>query len=206
MAIEWTSRPRARALSRVGIAEQNRYLLGRYLDFRRAADAVAAAWQAHPEVLGVAMIGSVASPPWKEVPRFAPYRRAGIALWHECKDVDLALMLADLSRLEDLRRQRAGRCARSMQRAAPASPRIRSTCSSSMPARATSGGYATSTLVRKADRSAWWRVAARRRSCAGTRTSLAQGGSRRGSGHTPPRPRGGRAPPGSRPSAAERRR
>jgi len=93
-----------RALSPAGIAGQNRYLLRRYLDFRRAADAIAAAWRARPEVAAVALIGSVARAPWKEVPRFAPYRRARIALWHECKDVDLALMLTDLQGLDRLRR------------------------------------------------------------------------------------------------------
>lgn len=101
---EGTSLQGGRALSPAGIAAQNRYLLRRYLDFRRAADAIAAAWRAHPEVAAVALIGSVARAPWKEVPRFAPYRRARIALWHECKDVDLALMLTDLQRLDGLRR------------------------------------------------------------------------------------------------------
>ena len=79
-------------------------LLRRYRDFRQAADVVAAAWQHRPEVAGVALIGSVAAAPWKEVPRFSPYRRARIALWHECKDVDLAVWLTDLGDLNALRR------------------------------------------------------------------------------------------------------
>ena len=46
------------------------------------------------EVTAVALIGPVARQPSKEVPRFSPWRRAGIALLHECKDVDFALYLS----------------------------------------------------------------------------------------------------------------
>ena len=66
-----------------------------------------AAWRAYPEVAAVSLIGSVARDPWKEVPRFAPYRRARIELWHECKDVDLALWLSATGNLNSLRRARA---------------------------------------------------------------------------------------------------
>ena len=74
-------------LSERGIEQQNEMLLRRYPEFRRSADAVAAAWRAHPEVIAVSLIGSVARAPCKEVPRFGPYRRARVALWHECKDL-----------------------------------------------------------------------------------------------------------------------
>ena len=97
----------ARPLSRRGIEQQNEALLRRYRDFRRGADAVAAAWQTHPEVAAISLIGSVAQDPWKEVPRFSPYRRARVKLWHECKDVDLALWLDSLDGLDSLRRTRA---------------------------------------------------------------------------------------------------
>ena len=96
-----------RALSDRGIEEANRGLLRRYRDFRHAADAVTAAWREYRQVAAVSLIGSVARDPWKEVPRFAPYRRARIELWHECKDVDLALWLSDMGNLNDLRRARA---------------------------------------------------------------------------------------------------
>ena len=66
-----------------------------------------AAWRAHPEVIAVSLIGSAARTPWKEVPRFGPYRRARIALWHECKDIDLALWLDHPDSLDALRRARA---------------------------------------------------------------------------------------------------
>ena len=61
-----------RPTSRAGIEEQNRLLLDRYRHFRLAADAVTAAWQSHPHVMAVSLIGSVARDPWKEVPRFTP--------------------------------------------------------------------------------------------------------------------------------------
>lgn len=101
---DWHWQEERRAVSPAGIAEQNDGLLRRYHDFRRAADAVVAAWRARPEVAAVALIGSVAVAPWKEVPRFAPYRRAGIALWHECKDLDLAVWLEHMRDLDGLRR------------------------------------------------------------------------------------------------------
>ena len=101
---DWEQEGEDRALSPAGIAEQNRLLLSRYRDFRRAADAVADAWRDRPEVLAVALIGSVAAAPWKEVPRFSPYRRERIELWHECKDLDLAVWLETMRDLDGLRR------------------------------------------------------------------------------------------------------
>ncbi|NNG05293.1 MAG: hypothetical protein HKM95_14510 [Inquilinus sp.] len=86
------------------MAEQNNLLLRRYREFRSAADAVTAAWRDRREVAAVALIGSLAAAPWKEVPRFSTYRRAGIALWHEYSDVDLAVWLTDLGDLDGLRR------------------------------------------------------------------------------------------------------
>jgi hypothetical protein len=88
------------------IAKQNRILAARQRQFRIAADAVATAFAALPEVERIALIGSVARPLAKEVPRFSAYRRAGIAVWHECKDVDLAVWLRRLDRLETMRRRR----------------------------------------------------------------------------------------------------
>lgn len=101
---KWERQEHEHALSPAGIAEQNRGLLRRYREFRSAADAIVVTWRDRPEVAAVALIGSLAVAPWKEVPRFAPYRRARIALWHECKDVDLAVWLAHLRDLNGLRR------------------------------------------------------------------------------------------------------
>ena len=65
-------------LSERGIEPQNEMLLRRNREFRRGANAVTAAWRAHPEVSAVSLIGSVARAPWKKVPRFGPYRRARV--------------------------------------------------------------------------------------------------------------------------------
>jgi hypothetical protein len=100
----WEAEAVERALSPEGIAEQNASLLRRYRDFRRAADAIAKTWRSHAEVRAIALIGSLAKPPYKEVPRFQPYRGERIELWHECKDVDLALWLDHLDGLDALRR------------------------------------------------------------------------------------------------------
>ena len=106
-----------RPTSRAGIEEQNSLLLDRYRQFRIAADVVAAALRTHPHVLAIALIGSVARDPWKEVPRFSPYRRARVELWHECKDLDLAIWLSNLSDLNDLRRRSAAALRKLMARA-----------------------------------------------------------------------------------------
>lgn len=50
-------------------------------------------------VVAIAVIGSVAKALWKEVPRFREFRRARIEVWHECKDLDLALWLDSQERL-----------------------------------------------------------------------------------------------------------
>src|ERR671914_204568 len=61
---------------------------------------------AFAEMRAIALIGSVARPLWKEVPRFREYRRRGIKLWHECHDLDLALWIESQDRLGELRRAR----------------------------------------------------------------------------------------------------
>ena len=73
-----------RELSPEGISETNRHLVERQALFRRAADVAATALTGFDEVVAVVLFGSVGNPLWKEVPRFRSYRRAGIALWHEC--------------------------------------------------------------------------------------------------------------------------
>lgn len=89
------------------LQQDNAFLLKAQQQFRRAADVVAGAWSTFPEVMMIAVIGSVAKPLWKEVPRFTPYRRRCIPLWHECKDLDLALWVDDLTTLGELRRTKA---------------------------------------------------------------------------------------------------
>lgn len=91
-------------MRRAKIEEQNRYLINCQRQFRLAADVVTDAWMAFPEVQAVAVIGSVAKPLWKEIPRFSEFRRAGIEVWHECHDLDLALWIDSQHRLLELRR------------------------------------------------------------------------------------------------------
>jgi hypothetical protein len=92
------------ALRRSKIDEQNRYLEARQRDFRAAADVIVAAFSTFSEVVAISVIGSVAKPLWKEVPRFREFRSTGIEVWHECSDLDLAVWLDFLGRLGELRR------------------------------------------------------------------------------------------------------
>ena len=85
-------------------SEEDDLMRRRQQELRLTADYVAQAFQKHPEVLKVALIGSVARPLKKEVPRFRKFRRAGIAILHECKDLDLAVWLDSLDGLNELRR------------------------------------------------------------------------------------------------------
>jgi len=91
-------------MRRAQIDEQNRYLIRQQHHFRIAADVVTDAWMAFPEVSAVAVIGSVAKRLWKEIPRFAAFRRERIEVWHECADLDLALWLDSQHRLREIRR------------------------------------------------------------------------------------------------------
>jgi len=88
------------------IAGQNRLLLRQHRDYRLAAEYVAAAFAAFPPVRKVVLFGSVAVPLKKEIPRFRKFRRHRQPVWHECKDVDLAVWLDDLSILKSLQRAR----------------------------------------------------------------------------------------------------
>ena len=94
-------------MRRAEIEAQGRYLLERQRQFRVAADAVTDAWMDFPEVQSVAVIGSVAKPLWKEVPRFSEFRRECIEVWHECRDLDLALWIDSQHRLGELRKAAA---------------------------------------------------------------------------------------------------
>ncbi|RUT95981.1 hypothetical protein EOD23_31460 [Mesorhizobium sp. USDA-HM6] len=94
-------------MKRARIEEQNRYLVRRQREFRQAADVVTQAWMTFPEIEAIAVIGSVAKPLWKEIPRFSEFRRARIEVWHECGDLDLALWISSQHRLGELRRSGA---------------------------------------------------------------------------------------------------
>ena len=91
-------------MRRAKIEQQNEYLLMQQRRFRVAADILADAWMAFPEVHAVAVIGSVAKALWKEVPRFSDFRRERIEVWHECSDLDLALWIESQQRLREIHR------------------------------------------------------------------------------------------------------
>jgi len=86
--------------------DQNAMMLRRQLNMRAAAEYLGEELALLPEVVRVALFGSVAQPLKKEIPRFTKFRRNRIAVWHECNDVDLAVWTTDLSRLKDLQRAR----------------------------------------------------------------------------------------------------
>jgi len=89
------------------VADQDAYLLRRQREFRLAAEYVARYCSRVPQVLKVALFGSVRGALWAEVPRFREYRRAGVEVLHECKDVDLAVWLTDLGCLRELQKARS---------------------------------------------------------------------------------------------------
>jgi hypothetical protein len=91
-------------MRRAAIEKQDRFMLERQRQFRMAADVVTEAWMAFAEVHAIAVIGSVATPLWKEVPRFREFRHERIEVWHECGDLDLALWIESQHRLGELRR------------------------------------------------------------------------------------------------------
>jgi len=91
-------------LTQRAIDEQNEYLLRRRDHFRLAAEKVAVRLSRFDEVEKIVLVGSVAKPLKKEVPRFREYRQARIEVWHECKDVDLAVWVNDLTCLGAIRR------------------------------------------------------------------------------------------------------
>lgn len=89
------------------IDEQEGWLLRRQRLFRWASQAIAVAVSELAEVQRVAAFGAVAQPLEKEVPRFRQFRRGGIAILHECADLDLAIWMNDLSHLKNLKKATA---------------------------------------------------------------------------------------------------
>jgi hypothetical protein len=84
------------------IANEERYLRKRWQDFQTIAQFVTEAFSVVPFVEKVALFGSIARPLTQEVPRFPKFRRYRVAVPHECKDVDLAVWVHELSALRRL--------------------------------------------------------------------------------------------------------
>jgi len=89
------------------IEEQDKLMLSRQKRFRVAADCVASAFARIPAIQKVVLLGSVAVPLKKEVPRFREFKREGVEVFHECKDIDLAVWLSDLGVLRVLQKARS---------------------------------------------------------------------------------------------------
>jgi len=89
------------------IGQEDQLMLHRQQQFRIAAQYVADAFLSVPEVQKVVLFGSVAVPLEKEVSRFCKFRRAGIAINHECKDVDMAVWFSDMTCLRVLQKVRS---------------------------------------------------------------------------------------------------
>ncbi len=90
-------------LSPAGIAKSDGRMVARQHAFRCAADTAAKALIPFKEVQAVALFGPVAVPLWKEIPDIEVYRRTGIALWHECARIDLAVWLDRFNQLSAMR-------------------------------------------------------------------------------------------------------
>lgn len=95
-----------RTPTKAAIAAEERGLLERQRVFRFAADRVTAALAQCADVEAIALIGSVARPLRREVPRFAPYKQLRLPIAHECKDVDLAAWVSRVDGLDELRHAR----------------------------------------------------------------------------------------------------
>jgi len=75
--------------------EDNRRNIKKHKDFRIAAEYVADLIKKIPGVVKIVLFGSVASLLEKEYSRFRKYKRFGKEMYHECKDVDLAVWVND---------------------------------------------------------------------------------------------------------------
>lgn len=93
-------------VSKAEQAENNFRMLLRYKDLRRSAEYVAAELERVPFIMKAALFGSLSKPLWKEVPRFREYRKNGIKIWHEVKDVDIAVWVTALEDVSVLKRAR----------------------------------------------------------------------------------------------------
>lgn len=68
---------------------------------------ISQAFEQIPGVEKVVLFGSVARPLLEEEPRYRKYRRAGISMLHECKDIDLAVWVSDSGCLQAMQKARS---------------------------------------------------------------------------------------------------
>ena len=107
LAERWAALERDTPISEGEIAEENQENLWRQQRFRDVATAVARALSQVAAVQKVMLFGSVAASLEKEISPHRRLRRGGVEVWHQCKDVDLAVWIDDLTRLRELKRAAA---------------------------------------------------------------------------------------------------
>ena len=88
------------------IREQTELLIRQQKHFQLASEYIAAELAKIPAVEKVVLFGSVAKILPMEVPRFRSFKRSQIKLPHECRDVDIAVWLSDLSDLRVIQKVR----------------------------------------------------------------------------------------------------
>ncbi len=89
------------------IGAENARMERRRADFRLAAEYVAQAFSHLEQVRRVSLFGSVARHLKKEIPPSKRYSRARVEIFHECRDIDMAVWMKDLASLDTLRRARS---------------------------------------------------------------------------------------------------
>lgn len=97
-------------VSRGEIRMEDTRMLRRQEDFRKAARKVTKHLAEMPVVRKVVLFGSVAMPLWKEVANYsrARFRRRGIKVFHECRNIDMAVWVSSADQVEVMRKA-AGR-------------------------------------------------------------------------------------------------
>jgi hypothetical protein len=89
------------------IQRENQRAQKRQEDFRLTGQYVAQAFEQISGVEKVVLFDSVAQPLLEEKPRYRKYRRAGIPMLHECKDIDLAVWVSDSGCLRAMQKARS---------------------------------------------------------------------------------------------------
>ena len=97
--------PESRLYQKIG--EENRRTQKRQEDFRRAAQYLARAFGQIAGVEKVVLFGSVAQSQQEERPRYRKYRRAGMPMLHEPRDIDLAVWVSDPGCLQAMQKARS---------------------------------------------------------------------------------------------------
>ena len=95
-------------VTRGEIAGEDRLMLLRQDQFRKAARLLAERLADMPEVMKVVLFGSVALPLWKAVPLHGRLRSRRIKIFHECRNIDLAVWVTSPSVADTIRRAHSG--------------------------------------------------------------------------------------------------